>query len=55
LRALSDEQIFSPEKYSIAEVYTSVVVNFTRGIATEKGLRVIDKLIEKWNNNELII
>jgi TetR/AcrR family transcriptional regulator, cholesterol catabolism regulator len=55
LRALSDEQVFSPEKYSIAEVYSNVVVNFTRGIATEKGLRVIDELIEKWNNNELII
>jgi TetR/AcrR family transcriptional regulator, cholesterol catabolism regulator len=55
LRALSDEQIFSPERYSIADVFSNIIVNFTRGIATERGLKLIDELIEKWNNNELKI
>jgi len=55
LRSLSDEQIFSPERYSIADVFSNIIVNFTRGIATERGLMLIDELIEKWNNNELKI
>jgi len=43
--AMTDEQIFPPEKYSISEIFSNIMVQFTRGIATAKGLRIIDEIV----------
>jgi AcrR family transcriptional regulator len=43
--AMTDEQLFPPEKYSVSEVFNNIMIQFTRGIATPKGLRIIDEII----------
>jgi len=50
LKALSDPDVFSPELFSITEVFKTMIENFTRGIATPKGIKIIEEIIE--NNKE---
>ncbi len=45
LRELSNEAVFPSEQFSRAEVFMNIVVNFTRGIATPKGIEIIEQLI----------
>jgi TetR/AcrR family transcriptional regulator, cholesterol catabolism regulator len=52
LRALSDEQVFPSSRYSVSDVFFNIIVTFTRGIATEKGIAVIETLMTQWKNNE---
>jgi TetR/AcrR family transcriptional regulator, cholesterol catabolism regulator len=42
LRIMSDEQIFPSSKYSIKAVFENILINFMRGIATRKGLELIE-------------
>jgi TetR/AcrR family transcriptional regulator, cholesterol catabolism regulator len=42
LRIMSDEQIFPSSRYSIKVVFENILINFMRGIATRKGLELID-------------
>jgi TetR/AcrR family transcriptional regulator, cholesterol catabolism regulator len=42
LRIMSDEQIFPSSRYSIKAVFENILINFLRGIATRKGLELIE-------------
>ncbi len=41
-KILGDDELFPPEKYSKSEIFKNIAINFIRGIATEKGLKIID-------------
>lgn len=43
LEILSNEKIFPRQKYKLEEVLESIIVNFIRGIATKKGLEIVEK------------
>ncbi len=42
-KILGNDDLFPPDKYSKSEIFENIAVNFIRGIATEKGLAVINK------------
>ena len=42
-KMLSNHDLFPNDKYSKADVFENIVINFLRGIATKKGLLLIDK------------
>ncbi len=42
LRILSDDQIFPSSRFSIRVVFENIMINFMRGIATNKGLEMIE-------------
>jgi TetR/AcrR family transcriptional regulator, cholesterol catabolism regulator len=44
LYMITDQRIFPPGKFSIVEVYENIIINMTRGIATNKGLKLIKTL-----------
>jgi AcrR family transcriptional regulator len=46
LKALSDENEFPTNSFPKQEVFLNIIVNFTRGIATPRGIEVIEKLIQ---------
>jgi TetR/AcrR family transcriptional regulator, cholesterol catabolism regulator len=43
IRIMSDEQVFPSDKYSKTIVFEHILINFLRGIATPKGLTVIEE------------
>lgn len=45
LNIFSDETVFPRDKYNHAEIFQSMVINFTRGISTLKGIEIIDNTI----------
>ncbi len=47
LRIISNEDIFPELKYPPVLVFENVVVNFFRGISTQKGVAIIDKYLEE--------
>ena len=47
LKTISNEDVFSTEKFSKADVFKNIIVNFARGIASEKGIKIIDKLVKE--------
>ncbi len=48
----SNEELFPHEKYSHAAVFEHISINFLRGMATYKGMEVIDKYYQKHLNYE---
>ena len=42
-KMLSNQELFPNDKFSRVNVFENIVINFIRGIATEKGLLLIDK------------
>jgi len=46
LKALSDEKAFPKDKYKLDVVFENMIINFIRGIATAKGLEIIDSLTD---------
>ena len=44
INMLTDERFFPPEEYSISEVFSALMINFFRGIATAKGIELIEQL-----------
>ena len=46
LRFLSDKSIFPDHRFSQVDVFENVLFMFFRGIATPKGLEVIDRMLE---------
>ncbi len=44
INLLVDNEVFSPDKYSRSEVFKNMVINFIRGIASDRGLVLIDSL-----------
>lgn len=47
LKAISNDEIFPPDKYPLEEIFKNIIVNFARGIATDKGILIIDQLINE--------
>ncbi len=50
LNIMSDDQIFPEGKFSKTAVFEHIIINFLRGIATEKGLKMIEKHIPEKGN-----
>jgi len=50
LHMAANENIFPSDKYAKSEVFINVIVNFSRGIATAKGLEIIDGLSQNYLN-----
>lgn len=50
LQELTNENIFPPNVFPRAVVFENIIVNFTRGIATDKGIRIIEKIITDKKN-----
>ena len=46
LRMMPDKTIFPHDKFSQSVTFENVIINFFRGIATKKGLELIDNLLE---------
>ncbi len=46
LRMMPDKTIFPHDKFSQSVIFENVIINFFRGIATKKGLELIDNLLE---------
>lgn len=44
INLLVDNEVFSSDKYSRSEVFKNMVINFIRGIASDRGLVLIDSL-----------
>ena len=44
MKLLVDNEVFSSDKYTRSEVFKNMVINFIRGIATNKGIELIDSL-----------
>ncbi len=53
-KATSDEKLFPSGTFSRADVFMNIIVNFTRGISTPKGIEIIDNLIETRKKNKNI-
>jgi TetR/AcrR family transcriptional regulator, cholesterol catabolism regulator len=47
LRIMPDKTIFPHDKFSQSVIFENVIINFFRGIATKKGLDLIDKLLSE--------
>ncbi len=43
---VSDDRIFPREEFVLSEVYQNLIINFTRGISTNKGIEIIDKILD---------
>ena len=46
INLLADDTIFPRDKYNHAEVFQNMIINFTRGISTQRGIEIIDKILE---------
>jgi AcrR family transcriptional regulator len=46
INLLADDTIFPRDKYNHAEVFQNMIINFTRGISTQRGIEIIDKMLE---------
>ena len=44
MNILIDESVFPRDKYDHAEIFQQMIINFTRGISTSKGIQVIEQL-----------
>jgi TetR/AcrR family transcriptional regulator, cholesterol catabolism regulator len=42
-KTLNNQEVFPEEKFSKAEIFENIVINFMRGIATVEGLSLIEK------------
>ncbi len=42
-RIIGNDELFPPDRYSKSEIFENIAINFIRGIATKKGLKIIDK------------
>lgn len=43
LYMLFEQKLFPAGKFSIVEVYENIIINMTRGVATNKGLELLEK------------
>jgi TetR/AcrR family transcriptional regulator, cholesterol catabolism regulator len=47
LREITNDEIFPTQLFSRGDVFVNIIINFTRGISTPKGIKIIEKIIEK--------
>jgi AcrR family transcriptional regulator len=45
MNLLADEKIFPRDEYTPSEVFKNLVISFTRGISTNKGIEIIDRIL----------
>lgn len=45
LNIFSNQEFFAGRNFSMTEVFTNLVVNYTRGLATARGVRLIDEYV----------
>jgi len=46
MNLIADKKIFPLEEFSYTEVFKNLTINFLRGISTNKGIQIIDSLME---------
>lgn len=46
INLLTDDKVFPRDKYNHSEVFQNMIINFTRGISTTKGIGVIDSILQ---------
>ena len=46
--AISSQKITMSENYSMKDVFSNIMVSFMRGMLTEKGVMIFDKIIIKF-------
>lgn len=46
INVITDEQMFPRDRFDHVEVFRNLVINFMRGISTQKGIDIIEKIIE---------
>jgi AcrR family transcriptional regulator len=44
MKFMVDNEVFPSDKYKRSEVFSNIVINFTRGIATDKGIELINNI-----------
>jgi hypothetical protein len=49
-RALLNDDYFPKDKYSINNFIQAIILNFMRGIATPAGVKKVDDIVEKLQN-----
>ncbi|MDD3876915.1 MAG: TetR/AcrR family transcriptional regulator [Bacteroidales bacterium] len=47
LKGISNKDVFPPEEFKSTVVIRTIIENFTRGIATPKGIEIIEQIIEQ--------
>ncbi len=52
LREMTNDEIFPIDQFPRREVIVNIIVNFTRGISTPKGINIIEKIIEANKNQK---
>ena len=52
-RMLMEDDFFPTDKFSIDKFIQAIILNFTRGIATPEGSKLIEETIQKINNEQL--
>ena len=51
-RALMSEEYFPSDKYSMNDFIKAIILNFMRGIATPSGVKKVDDIVEKLQDNK---
>lgn len=46
LNLIGDDQIFPKEDYNYSDLFKNLVINFLRGISTQKGIDLIDENVK---------
>lgn len=44
MKIVANEDLFPPDNFDKADVFRNIYINFIRGIATQKGIEIIEKL-----------
>ncbi len=47
LKTMSDENVFVAENISVIDAFKTIILIFTRGMATTKGLEIIDRILKQ--------
>jgi len=43
---ISDESVFPREQYELTDLFKNLMINFVRGISTQKGIDLVDKMLD---------
>jgi AcrR family transcriptional regulator len=46
MNLLANEEVFPRDEYNYTDVFQNLTINFMRGISTQKGIDLIDKILE---------
>ncbi len=46
MNLISDESIFPREQYELTDLFKNLMINFVRGISTQKGIDLVDKMLD---------